>query len=924
MARRGSRAGLLGRENECKALDDLLAGARAGRSGVLVLRGEPGIGKTELLRHLLGRATGCRTIRAAGVQSEMELSYAGLHQLCAPLLSGLDQLPEPQRDALGTAFGLRGGPAPDRFLVGLAALSLIADAGGEQPLVCLVDDAQWLDKASALTLEFVARRLLAESVVLVFAVREPSAGHALGSLPELSITGLTERDSRTLLDSVVTGPLDERVRDRIVAESRGNPLALLELPRGLNAAEMAGGFERPDAWPLSSQIEQGFLRRVQALPAETRRLLLLAAAEPLGDVTLLRCAAGRLGIDPDTAVSHEGVMDLITLGNRVRFRHPLVRSAAYRAAGPLERREIHKALADATDAGLDPDRRAWHLADAASGPDETVAAELERSAGRALARGGIVAAAAFLQRATTLTQNPARRAQRAVAAAQAKLHAGAFEPAAALLATAEAGPLDELGRARIEVLRAGIAFAQNRGGEAPLPLLVAARRFGRLGDVTLARETYLDAVEAAIFVGRLARGPGLLEVGEAAREAPPARQPQVSDMVLDALVVRLTDGYPASASMMARALEALCDERLPVPVQLRRLWFASFIASDLWDDEHWHTAATRHVTVTREAGALNALPDALDSRVFVHLIAGELAAAESLIEETAVVCAATGNSNSARLGPLGLAVWRGREDEARALIAAALAAALPRGQGASVTVTRWYEAVLCNGLGQYAQALAAAREAAAEQREFASPRWALTELIEAAVRSGSPESATDALERLSEATRASGTDWALGVEARSRALLSEADTAERLYREAIERLERTRVRMDLARAHLVYGEWLRRENRRVDARAQLDVAHEMFSRFGAEAFAERARGELHATGAKVRNHTVATPTALTPQEAQIARLVGKGLTNPEIGAQLFISRHTVEWHLRKVFSKLGVSSRREIRAIQLEGEATSA
>ncbi|MEU1518668.1 AAA family ATPase [Streptomyces sp. NPDC005811] len=924
MARRGSRAGLLGRENECKALVDLVEGARAGRSGVLVLRGEPGIGKTELLRHLLARATGCRTIRAAGVQSEMELSYAGLHQLCAPLLTGLDQLPEPQRDALGTAFGLRAGAAPDRFLVGLATLSLIADAGGDQPLVCIVDDAQWLDKASALTLEFVARRLLAESVVLVFAVREPSTGHALGSLPELSVTGLTERDSRILLDSVVTGPVDERVRERIVAESRGNPLALLELPRGLTAAEMAGGFERPDARPLSSQIEQGFLRRVQDLPSETRRLLSLAAAEPLGDVTLLRRAAGRLGIDADTAVSHEGTMDLITLGTRVRFRHPLVRSAAYRAAGPNERREVHRALADATDVRLDPDRRAWHLADAASGPDETVAAELERSAGRAQARGGIAAAAAFLQRATALTEDPARRAQRAVDAAQAKLQAGAFEPAATLLVTAAAGPLDELGRARIEVLRAGIAFAQNRGGEAPQLLLAAARRFGGLDDVVLARGTHLDAIAAAIFAGRLARGPGLLEVGEAAREAPPARQPQVSDMVLDALAMRFTEGYPASVPMMERALEALCDERLPVQEQLRRLWFGSFIASDLWDDERWYTAATRHVTVVREAGAFSALPDALDSRAFVHLIAGELAAAESLIEESVAVCAATGNTSPGGYGPLGLAVWRGREGEARTLIDAVLADAVPRGQGATVTITRWYEAVLCNGLGQYAQALAAAREAAAEQREIASPRWGLVELIEAAVRSGSPESAADALERLSEATRASGTDWALGVEARSRALLSEGDAAERLYREAIERLGRTRVRMELARAHLLYGEWLRRENRRVDARTQLGVAHEMFSRFGAEAFAERSRGELQATGAKVRHHTVATPKTLTSQEAQIARLAGKGLTNPEIGAQLFISRHTVEWHLRKVFSKLGISSRREIRAIEFEDEATSA
>ncbi|MGW0705531.1 helix-turn-helix transcriptional regulator [Streptomyces sp. NPDC002643] len=923
MARSRSGAGLLGRRNECQALDDLVAGARAGRSGVLVLRGEAGIGKTELLRHLLDRATGCRTIRAAGVQSEMELSYAGLHQLCAPLLTGLDHLPEPQRDALGTAFGLRAGAAPDRFLVGLATLSLLADSGGDQPLVCLVDDAQWLDEASALTLEFVARRLLAESVVLAFAVREPSDGRALSGLPELPVPGLTERDSRTLLDSVVTGPLDERVRDRIVAESRGNPLALLELPRGLNAAESAGGYERPDARPLSSQIEQGFLRRVRSLPGETQRLLVTAAAEPLGDVTLLRRAAERLGVDVDAALWHPDAAELITVGTRVRFRHPLVRSAAYRAASPSERREVHRALADVTDAGTDPDRRAWHLADAASGPDETVAAELERCAGRAQARGGIAATAAFLQRATALTQDPAPRARRAMAAARAKLQAGAFEAATTLLATAEAGPLDEPERAGIDVLHAEIAFAQNRGNDAPPLLLAAARRFGRL-DASLASEMYLGAVAAAIFAGHLARGTGLREVGEAARQAPRAATPRVPDILLDAMAVRLTDGYTASADRMERALETLCDEEIPVQERVRWLWLGSLIASDRWDDERWHTVADRHVELTREAGVLSALPDALDSRAHVHLIAGELAAAAVLYEEVETVCAATGNSNPARVGPLGLAVWRGRESEARTLMDTILAEAVPRGQGASVTVVRWYEAVLCNGLGQYARALAAAREVAADRQQLSSPQWGLVEMIEAAVRSGAPGEAADALDRLSEMTRASGTDWALGLEARSRALLSEGDTAERHYREAVERLERTRVRMDLARAHLLYGEWLRRENRRVDARAQLDAAHEMFSRFGAGAFAERARGELQATGAKVRSHTVAAPTALTPQEAQIARLAGEGLTNPEIGAQLFISRHTVEWHLRKVFSKLGISSRKEIRTLRLEGEATSA
>ncbi|MEU9288191.1 AAA family ATPase [Streptomyces sp. NPDC048275] len=922
MAGSGSGTGLLGRQNECQALDDLLAGARGGRSGVLVLRGEAGIGKTELLKYLLDRATGCRIVRTAGVQSEMELSYAGLHQLCAPLLAGLDGLPEPQRDAIGTAFGLRGGDAPDRFLVGLATLSLLADAAGNQPLVCLIDDAQWLDRVSAQALEFVARRLLAESVVLVFAVREPSAGEALGSLPELTVTGLTEHDSRTLLDSVVTGPLDQRVRDRIVAESRGNPLALLELPRGMTAAEMVGGFGRPDARPLSSQIEQGFLRRIQTLPAESQRLLLTAAAEPLGDVTLLRRAAERLRIDIDAAASHADAAELITLGTRVRFRHPLVRSAAYRAAGPNDRREVHKALADATDAQLDPDRRAWHLARATSDHDETVAAELERSAGRAQARGGVAAAAAFLDRAAELTPDPARRAQRAVDAAEAKLRAGAFEPAAALVAAAEAGPLGELERARIDVLHAQIAFAQGHYSVAPPLLLAAARRLEQL-DVVLARDTYLEAVSAVIFTGRLARGPGWREAGEAACGAPPSQLLRAPDMLLDALAARLTDGRAVSTPMIERVLRAFCDEDVSVQDSLRWLLLAGILAADLWDQERWHMVAARHVAIAREAGALSELPLALDSSAVVHVFAGELATAASLIEEVRTVSAAIG-SNQPPFGALASAAFRGREREARTLIDATISESVPRGQGLGVTVAHYYHAVLCNSLAQYEDALAAAQAAAAHQWEFGAPQWGLAELVEAAVRGGAPELAPDAIEQLSEATRASGTDWALGIEARSRALLSEGDAAEQLYREAIDRLARTRVRVELARAHLLYGEWLRRENRRVDARAQLGVAHEMFSKIEAEAFAERARIELQATGAKVRKYTVATHTDLTRQEAQIARLAGEGLTNPEIGARLFLSPHTVEWHLRKVFSKLGISSRKEIRAIHLGGEATSA
>ena len=905
-----SPSGLVDRGGEREVLDRLVAGVLAGQSRVLVLRGEAGVGKSALVEYLAAAAAGCRVVRASGVESEMELAFAGVHALCVPMLGRLKCLPGPQRDALSTAFGLSAGPPPDRFLVGLAVLSLLADAAEEQPLVCIVDDAQWLDLVSSLTLTFVARRLLAERVGLVFAQRESGEERGLSGLPELAIGGLAAADARLLLDTTFPGPLDGRVRERILAEAGGNPLALLELPRGLTPAALAGGFGLPGELTLTNRIEQGFVRRLDPLSAETRLLLLLAAAEPVGDVALLWRAAELLGIGAEAAGSAHAA-GLVELGAGVRFRHPLVRSAAYRAATAPERRAVHGILAEATDPEFDPDRRAWHLAAAAPGPDEEVAAELERSAGRAQARGGLAAAAAFLLRAVALTKDPARRVERALTAAQVNLRAGAFEPAAALLAIAEAGALGELERARVDVLHAEIAFAQARGSEAPPLLLAAARRLEAL-DVPLARETYLEAVSAVIFTGHLARSPGLREVGEAARGAPPPPLLRASDLLLDALAVRLTDGHSASVPIVDRAVQAFCDEAISVQEALRWLFLASISASDLWDYERWYMLVTRRVTIAREAGALSELPLALDACGYAHLFAGELAAAASLIEEARTVSAAIG-SKAPPFGALALAAFRGREREARALIDATISAAVQRGQGLGATVAHWANALLCNGLGQYEDALAAAHEAARHQQELCAPQWALAELVEAAARSGAPELANDALERLSETTRASGTDWALGVEARSRALLSTGDAAELLYREAIERLARTRVGVELARAQLVYGEWLRREHRRVDARDQLRAAHDLFSRIGAEAFAERALRELLPTGATVRRLTSETRDALTLQEAQIARLAAEGDTNPEIGTRLFISPRTVEYHLHKVFTKLGVSSRKELR-----------
>jgi DNA-binding CsgD family transcriptional regulator/tetratricopeptide (TPR) repeat protein len=883
---------------------------------VLVLRGEAGVGKTALLDYVAERATGFRVARAAGAEWEMELAFAGLQQLCGPMLDRLEHLPDPQGDALRLAFGLSEGPAPDRLLVGLAVLSLLSDVAEERPLVCLVDDVQWLDQASTQAVEFVAQRLFAEPIALVFAVRPSGEMPPLAGMPELVLEGLTNGDARTLLGSVVRWPLDERVRDRIVAETHGNPLALLELPRGLTPAQMAGGFGLSGAHTLSNRIEDSFRRRLEALPVETQRLLLVAAAEPLGDPALVLRAAEWLGIAVGAADAAESA-GLLDIGEWVTFRHPLVRSAIYSSASVDERRKAHQALAEATDPQLDPDRRAWHRAQAAQGPDEDVASELERSAGRAQARGGLAAAAAFFERSAALTIDPTQRAARALSAAQAKAQAGAPDAALGLLATAEAGPLGELQRARVDLLRAQVAFAVNRGSDAPPLLLTAAKRLVPL-DVGLARETYLEALWAALFVGRLASGASLLDVAWAARLAPPSSQPaRAADLLLDGLALLITEGYAAGTPVLRRALSEFRSEHIAREEEIRWLHFACRTAVDLWDDEAWYVLASRHVELAREAGALSELPIALNTRVGVHLNAGEFATAASLIEEVRAVTEAVG-SEIAPYGAIGLAAWQGREAEARELFNASAKEVVPRGEGVGLTAIQWASAQLGNSLGLYEDALAAARQAGECPEELLFATWGLVEPIEAATRSGMPALAADALERLSETTRASGTDWGLGIEARSRALLSDGDSAECLYREAIDLLGRTRVRVALARAHLLYGEWLRREHRRTDARDQLRTAYEMFVTMGAEAFAERAGRELHATGETVRKRAVETRDELTPQEAQIARLARDGYTSPEIGAQLFISPRTVEWHLRKVFAKLGINSRRQL-AIALPG-----
>ncbi|HVS41537.1 MAG TPA: AAA family ATPase [Candidatus Dormibacteraeota bacterium] len=913
---------LRGRRCECLVIDRLLAAARIGRSGALVVRGEAGIGKTALLEYAIESSSDLRVVRASGMESETELAFAVLHQLCAPLLDRRQRLPGPQRDALGTVFGLNAGSAPDRLLVGLAVLSLVSEAAAERPLLCVVDDAQWLDRESGQALGFVARRLLEESVAVVVAMREPSDDFR--GLPELVVEGLQDADARELLTSAVRGPLDERVRERIVAEARGNPLALLELPRALSPGELAGSFGALDALPLSAPVTETFVRRLAALPEQTRLLVLVAAAEPAGDAALLRRAAERLGI-PGEALAPAQRAGLLEIGARVRFRHPLVRSAVYRAASSGDRIRAHWALAEVTDPDVDPDHRVWHRAQATPGRDDDVAAELERAAGRAQARGGLAAAAVFLERAVGLTLDPAGRAQRALVAAQAKHVAGVPDAAVELLATAEVGPLDELGCARVDLLRAQLAFTRHRGRDAPPLLFRAARRLEPL-DAALARETYLDALSAAVYVGQGASHAGLVDVARAALSAPPpSHPPAASDLLLDGLATRFTAGYAAAAPLLKRAVAAYTGQDISSREELRWMWLSAHTALDLMEDEAWQTLATRCLQIARDSGALTVLPATLGERIAAHAFAGELAEAEGLLEEQRAAREASGRCHPSYT-VLAVVAWRGREADASEVIEPLAGEALALGEGIGIIHADWARAVLYNGLGRHEEALIAAERASEPPESQAVFRWAvLVELIVAAARTGHAERAAGALQRLSTMTRASGTEWALGIEAGLRALLSDGDAAERLHREAIDRLGRTRVRVELARAHLRYGEWLRRERRRSDAREQLRTAHTMFTAMGVEGYAQCAERELLATGEHVRPLEAPTRVYLTAQETQVARLAREGLSNPEIGARLFISARTAEYHLHKVFAKLAITSRTQLaRVLPRETSATVA
>jgi DNA-binding CsgD family transcriptional regulator len=917
-----SRHVFLSRTSELAAVERLLRAALAGRGGAIVIRGEAGIGKTELLEQALETVPGLRQRRVAGREFESELPFTALHELCTPMLTRLESLPEPQRASLEVAFALREGAAPDRFRVGLAVLGLLSDAAREQPVVCVVDDAQWLDHASAQVLAFVARRVAPEPVAFLFALRELAVPELLEGLPVETLTGLGNDDALALLTPQFRVPLDERIRDQIIAEARGNPLALLELPRRVGPAELAGGFGLPDALPVPDRIEAGYRERLAGLPAETQRLLLVAAAEPLGEPALLWRAAELLGIGTEAAAPAEA-SGLLELGVRVRFRHPLVRSAVYRAASLEDRRAVHQALADVTDPELDPDRRAWHRGRSVFVPDEAVAEELERSSDRTSARGGMAAAAGFLERATALTPDPARRAARALAAARFKHRAGAVEAATGLLATAEAGPLDPHQRALAELLSAQIAARTGRGG-APPSLLLGAAKSLEAHDRPLAHETYLEAYAAALLVSRFSE-PGLLE--ETARtaraaldRAEPLSPARPIDLLLKALTAQVIHGYAEAVPLTRTAIRAFLDGAGQQERDSPWIWLAYTAASDLWDDEAMRTLAERDVDLARRSGMLVALSNAGRCLALAHIHAGEFDAAQALIDDSYAALPPTDMAMTAWVD-LVLLGWRGDAERLSALSKITADTCRERGHGRVISIIDYADAVLHNGTGRYDVALRAARTAYLHDEPGFSSLLP-SELVEAAARSGQHQLAEPILERLIEQTEASGTDWAIGTQLRSRALLSEGRLAEELYREAIDRLQHTTGVGHLARAHLVYGEWLRREARRGDARVHLRLAHESLTEIGAAGFAARAARELSACGERPRKPAAATPLdLLTAQERRIATLVADGATSKEAAGQMYLSPRTVDAHLRNIFKKLGLTSRRQLRDLQLNRPA---
>ncbi|MFI5888909.1 AAA family ATPase [Actinoplanes sp. NPDC051513] len=905
---------LFGREAECATLDAVLTGARGGRSASLVLRGEAGVGKTALLRYAESRAP--ETLWISGVEPEAGFPYAALHRLLIPLLPGRERLPASQRAALEVACGLADGPPPDLFLVSLATLTLLAseNQAPEAAQLCIVDDAQWLDRESLRALAFVGRRLHAEGVVLLFGLR--ADGDDLGLLAGVEtreIAGLSPEAAVALLTDVVDTPVDPALAEHIARTTGGNPLALTDLGRELTTEQLSGSVPLPEPTPIGSRLEAHYSARTRAYPPATRTWLLLAAANAGGSSAQLIAAGRLLGAAPADAAPAE-TDRLITGSPPMAFRHPLVRSAVYGGETPVRRRDAHRAIAATITDSADADRRAWHLAAAADGPDETVAAELERRAGRAAARGGHTARATFLSRAAELTPDPPTRALRHVQAAEAALAAGAFARSLTLLDLVDESALPGpargsalLTRATAEV-NAGVPTGQRLG---VARALAAAEAFG--DDRERAGRALVQAVEQVIGAEFVSTVPEH-EIAAAAGRLAGADPAGVDELILAGYTAFTLGGYETGVPAMRRAVTAFVDPSTPDEVLLSRLTVGINFGNLIWEDDLKKAILDRAETAARRTGALYALDQVHYLGAMTESFLGRLDEADRHDAAGQRLRRALGMTADQEL------VWRHPElvtwrDErnVKESVGAALGVFETLNLGALHSVTRFALAIRDNAEGQYASA----RDTLLGLMKLGRPHryaWALPDLVEAALRAGDRRTAKLAFADLARSAGACGTPRALGLIERSRALLAPLDEAEPHYRAAIELLSGTLGHGDLARARLLYGEWLRRQRRRRDAREQLGAALEMFEQVRAEAFAERTRKEMRALGG-----TVPTPvrnddeTALTPQEAAVARLARDGGTNAEIAANLFLSASTVDYHLRKVYRKLGVRSRRQLR-----------
>jgi len=912
---------LVGRGHERQKIESILDAARDGLSSALVVQGAPGMGKTSLLKYASTAGADFAQLAVAGVSSESSFAFAGLQRLLLPIIERRSTLPEVQREGLEVALGLSSGAAKNQFLLGLGVLTLLAAAATDRPLLCVIDDAQWLDNETLEVLAFVARRLQAEGVAMFFAIRDDDgAPSPLDDLEATRVEGLATQEAMVLLNRSAPSPVDPTIAHRIITETQGCPLALVEVPRELSADELAGLAVLPEPLPLGRRLEAQFLRRIRSLPIEAQALMVIIAADASGDEGAIRRAAASLDL-PLIAAEVAVDADLIERTSWTTFRHPLIRAAAYNGASSALRRDVHGALAEATIRSEAPDRYAWHRAASASGPDEPIAIELEAAAARTRNRGGYASEATFLTRAAELTPEPSERSRRMLDAAQAALTAGLRERAIRLIDEAlkqEPSPSPLL-LARAQRLRASCDSFTLPGAAAAIHL-AAARSLESL-DVRLARDTYIEALQATVISAQLTSGTSPEEVARAALSAPPPDNDRsaMADSMLDGFATRLAFGSNESIPLFRNALDIISeDDVLPTG---RTLWamLVQTAALEVWDAVGYRRSLDLLEQSQRAGGELDSLRITLLALSRSEMWNGRFGVAEAYRAEVSALAAAIEGE-----GPIAdmfvmlsvhVLAWQGREAEVReavSILTGEFAVAI--GAGSGVNVARLALATLENGLRHYGEALVAARPLFEEDIP-PDGNLILPEIVEAGVRSGDISIAAAALERLDERARTSGTPWALGLLARSRALLASDDEAEALYRESIDQLDAAPVAAESARAHLLYGEWLRRQKRRTDARHQLRTAHQLFSGMGARAFEERARLELAATGAHARERSVVTALDLTPQEEQIARLAAGGETNAEIASKLYISPNTVDYHLRKVYRKLALRSRRDLRRL---------